>query len=163
SDVDSAQDLRSLALELLAAGARVPLIDVNSIREINSWLTPQEIQAFLAALGVDIDQAKSQGQLTVPASFALPGRPELEGFFREYILEPSLDRKRYEALGVKMPNGILLYGPPGSGKSHAIGKLRVALGWPTFEINLGAMGSPFIHQTSVALRRAFDDAKRKAP
>src|SRR5206468_2596234 len=114
-------------------------------------------------LGVDIDQAKAQRQLTDPAPFALPGRPELERFFREYILEPSLDRKRYEALGVKMPNGILLYGPPGSGKSHAIGKLRLALGWPTLEINLGAMGSPFIHQTSVALRRAFDDAKSKAP
>jgi cell division protease FtsH len=163
SEVNSAQDLRSLAVELLAAGVRVPLIDINSIRAINSWLTPQEIQAFLASLDVEIGQAKTQSHLIDSASFTLPGRPELERFFREYILEPSLDRERYTALGVKPPNGVLLYGPPGSGKSYAVGKLRTALGWPTFEIDLGAMGSPFIHQTSVALRKVFDEAKRKAP
>jgi ATP-dependent Zn protease len=31
------------------------------------------------------------------------------------------------------------------------------------EINLGSLGSAFIHQTSVALRKTFDEAKRKAP
>jgi cell division protease FtsH len=55
------------------------------------------------------------------------------------------------------------YGPPGSGKSHAVGKLTSALGWPVFEINLGELGSPYVHQTSVALRRTFEEAKSKAP
>ena len=163
NESDGAQDLRSLAAELLAGGARIPLIDINSIRAINSWLTSQEIEAFLAALDVEIVQAKPLPHLVDSTSFTLPGRPELERFFREYILEPSSDRERYAALGVKMPNEVLLYGPPGSGKSYAVGKLRTALGWPTFEIDLGAMGSPFIHQTSVALRKVFGEAKSKAP
>src|SRR5262249_55458666 len=67
------------------------------------------------------------------------------------------------ALGVRTPNGVLLYGPPGSGKSYAVGKLRSALGWPAFEIDLAAMGSPFIHQTSIALKKAFEEARSKAP
>jgi ATP-dependent 26S proteasome regulatory subunit len=62
-----------------------------------------------------------------------------------------------------MPNGVLLYGPPGSGKSYAVGRLRTALGWPIFEIELSALGSPFIHQTSVALRKTFEQAKFKSP
>lgn len=162
-EADGAQDLHSLAAELLAGGARLPLNDINSIRAINSWLTPQEIQTFLAALGVEIVQAKAQPRPIDPALFKLPGRPDLERFFREYILEPNVDRERYAALGVKMANGLLLYGPPGSGKSYAVGKLRIALGWRTFEIDLGAMGSPFIHQTSVALRMLFEEARSKAP
>ena len=31
------------------------------------------------------------------------------------------------------------------------------------EVNLGSLGSAFIHQTSVAIRKVFDEAKRKAP
>ena len=163
SEVSEGQDLRSLAAELLTGGAQVPLVDIDSIRSINSWLTPNEIKTFLAALDVDITQSGAPNHVIEPASFTLPGRPELERFFREYILEPTADRERYAALGVTSPNGVLLYGPPGSGKSYAVGRLKAALGWPTFEINLGALGSPFIHQTSVALRKTFDEAKRSSP
>src|SRR5262249_17422473 len=35
--------------------------------------------------------------------------------------------------------------------------------WPVFEINLSSVGSAFIHQTSVSLKRIFDAAKREAP
>jgi ATP-dependent Zn protease len=32
-----------------------------------------------------------------------------------------------------------------------------------FEVDLGSVGSPFVHQTTVALRQRFDAAKRNAP
>jgi cell division protease FtsH len=162
-ETNTAQNMRSLAIEILVAGARLSSFDVRSIRSINSWLTPVEIAEFLSALGIDAPSPTSPTLGIDPASFVLAGRPEIEQFFREYVLEPAADRERYAAFGVKAPNGVLLFGPPGSGKSHAVGKLRAALNWPTFEIDLGALGSPLIHQTSVALRKAFDEAKRNAP
>jgi cell division protease FtsH len=163
AEVSGPQDLRSLAVGLLAAGTQVAPVDIKAIHAINSWLKPEEIQTFLDSLDVKITDMRPLGRISHPDSFSLPGRPELERFFREYVLEPSLDRARYLALGVKRPNGVLLYGPPGSGKTHAVGKLKTALSWPVFEINLGAMGSAFIHQTSVALKKTFDEAKRQAP
>ena len=163
AEAASPQNLSSLAIELLAGGAQVESFDVDLIRSINSWLTPEEIYAFFAAFGVDLANKQPEHRAVDVSSFSLPGRPELEAFFREYVLEPTADRERYEAFGVKMPNGVLLYGPPGSGKSHAVGRLIAALGWPLFEINLGSMGSPFVHQTSVALKKIFDEAKRKSP
>jgi hypothetical protein len=48
-ETSGGQDLRSLAVGLLAAGAQVQSVDVTSIRSINSWLTPDEIQTFLVA------------------------------------------------------------------------------------------------------------------
>jgi ATP-dependent 26S proteasome regulatory subunit len=87
----------------------------------------------------------------------------LEQFFREYVIEPSSDRDRYTAFKVQMPNGVLLYGAPGSGKTHTVNKLASALGWSISRIELGAVGSPFVHQTPVALRNAFEEAKRNAP
>ena len=62
NEKDGVQDLRSLAVELLTGGARVSLADVNSICAINSWLAPQEIEAFFGALGVDCAQAKVRPQ-----------------------------------------------------------------------------------------------------
>jgi hypothetical protein len=145
-ETPDAQDMRSLAVEILAGGAHIPQADVNSIRSINSWLMLEEINAFLSNLDVQTAQSEPAERLD-PAAFRLPGRPELERFFREYILEPSADRERYAALGVKTPNGILLYRPTGSGKSHAVGKLVTALGWPMFEIDLGSVGES-IHSSN---------------
>jgi len=157
------EDLRSLAFLLLVGGAPAEFRGVESVRSLNSWLTVEEIQEFFAAFDVSAEEPRAQSAPLDLNSFSLPGRPELESFFLEYVLEPTADRERYQAFGVKMPNGILLYGPPGSGKSHTVKKLVTTLGWPLFEIDLGSMGSPFIHQTSVALKKAFDEAKRSAP
>lgn len=98
-----------------------------------------------------------------PEDFSLPGLPALEAFFREYVIEPSADPARYGALRVQLPNGILLYGPPGSGKTHAVDTLVAALRRPVFRLDLGEIGSPFIHQTTVSMRKSFEQAKRSAP
>jgi cell division protease FtsH len=157
------QDLRALALDILLAGTRVARTDVESIRSINSWLTPREIEDFLAVFDVDVEPASPSRGVIDPRAFALPGRPELERFLRDYILDPAKDPARYAALKVAMPNGVLLHGPTGSGKSHAVAKLVAALGWPVIELDFGKIGSPLVHQTTVAIRGAFDEAKRNAP
>src|SRR5262249_39328554 len=56
SETTDVQDMRSLAVEILAGGTRIPQADVTSIRSINSWLLPEEINAFLVNLDVKIGQ-----------------------------------------------------------------------------------------------------------
>ena len=133
-------------------------MDVGSVRGANPWISSDDISFFLTALGVS-----EFADPVAPEAFTLPGRPALEAFFREYVIEPSADPDRYQALRVQLPNGILLYGPPGSGKTHAVDTLLAALRRPTFRLDLGEVGSPFIHQTTVAMRQAFEQAKRSAP
>ena len=157
-DVNRPEDMRRLAAQVLVATAQDPSLDVESVRSANPWVSAQDIKFFLEALGIsDVLEPAS------PEDFALPGRPALEAFFREYVIEPSADRERYEALRVQLPNGILLYGPPGSGKTHAVDTLVAALRRPVFRLELGEVGSPFIHQTTVSMRKAFEQAKRSAP
>ncbi|HLH90330.1 MAG TPA: AAA family ATPase [Xanthobacteraceae bacterium] len=157
------QDLHALALDILLGGARVERSDAASIRSINSALTPAEIENFLAAFSPDARSAPTGGRSIDPAAFALPGHPRLERFFREHILEPAADPARYAALKVAMPNGVLLHGPTGSGKSYAIAKLVAALGRPLISLDLGRIASPLVHQAAKAIRDAFDEAKGKAP
>lgn len=157
-ETDHPENKRQLAAQILLASAQSLTLDVATVRKANPWVSAHDINFFLQALGVS--------ELAEPIAFeafALPGRPALEAFFREYVIEPSVDLDRYHALGVRLPNGILLYGPPGSGKTHAVDTLVAALRRPAFRMDLGELGSPFIHQTTVSMRKAFEQAKRNAP
>jgi hypothetical protein len=131
--VDGPEDMRRLAAQFLVASVQIPSLGVGSVRSANPWISAQDISFFLEALGISDVQ-----EPTVPEDFALPGRPALEAFFREYVIEPSADRARYEALRVQLPNGILLYGPPGSGKTHAVDTLVAALRRPALRLDLGS-------------------------
>jgi cell division protease FtsH len=157
-ETESPEDMERLAAQLLMASTQALPLDIQSVRNANPWVSADDIFVFLKALGIS-DLAKP----VAPEAFALPGRPALEAFFREYVIEPSADPERYQALGVQLPNGILLYGPPGSGKTHAVDTLVAALRRPTFRLDLGEVGSPFIHQTTVAMRQSFEQAKNNAP
>jgi SpoVK/Ycf46/Vps4 family AAA+-type ATPase len=66
-------------------------------------------------------------------------------------------------LGVKMPNGLLLSGPPGCGKTFAMKKLAAFLAWNTVEVTLGSIGSSYMHQTTKQIRRLFEQAEVKRP
>lgn len=156
-DAEAAEDIEQVAAQLLTA-SQASALDVGSVRGANPWVSADDIAFFLSALGVS-----ELAEPVAPEAFALPGRPALEAFFREYVIEPSADPERYQALRVQLPNGILLYGPPGSGKTHAVDTLVAALRRPTFRLDLGEVGSPFIHQTTVAMRHSFEQAKRSAP
>lgn len=156
-DADGSEDMRQVGAQILTA-SQASALDVGSVRGANPWVSADDISFFLSALGVS-----EFAEPVAPEAFALPGRPALEAFFREYVIEPSADPERYQALRVQLPNGILLYGPPGSGKTHAVDTLVAALRRPTFRLDLGEVGSPFIHQTTVAMRQAFEQAKRSAP
>lgn len=156
-EAEGSEDMRQVASQLLTA-SQMSSLDVGSVRGVNPWISSDDISFLMMALGIS-----EFAEPIAAEAFALPGRPALESFFREYVIEPSTDPARYQALKVQLPNGILLYGPPGSGKTHAVDTLVAALRRPTFRLDLGEVGSPFIHQTTVAMRQAFEQAKRSAP
>ena len=161
---DATEDRRRLAFGLLTGGVEDASLSLPGLRKLNPWLTETEIAEFLDVFGVTRRVEKTANRATDrEAPFRLAGRPELEAFFREYVIEHYLEEGRYAALGVRPPGGILLHGPPGSGKTFAVRVLADHLGWPVFELNLNAVGSPFIHETGARLERLFDCAAEKAP
>ena len=107
---------------------------------------------------------------TVPARgerkaglFLLPGRPALEKFFREEIIDVIDHEEEYRRFGTPFPGATLLFGPSGSGKTFAVEKLAEYLGWPVLRINSGSVGSKWVHETSRKVSEMFDRAIRQAP
>lgn len=157
-----ADDRRELAVRLLTGGIADATLSPAQIRQFNPWVTASDIEEFFDLLGLGVERDRTP-PATKDDDFSLPGRPTLEAFFREYVIDFFARRVEYEAMGIRAPNGVLLFGPPGSGKTYAVRKLAKHLGWPMFEVGLGSMGSAYIHQTTVALKRVFDDAAAKPP
>ena len=93
----------------------------------------------------------------------MPGRPELESFFNEHIVDIIQDRERYQALGIGSPSAVVLHGPSGCGKTFAVERLVDFLGWPSFQIDSSSVGSPYIHETSRKVAEVFDKATENAP
>lgn len=96
-------------------------------------------------------------------TFSLPGRPELEKFFNEHIIDIIVNAERYKALGINFPSAITLHGPPGCGKTFAVEKLVEFLDWPSFSIDSNSVASPYIHDTSKKIAELFDKAMDASP
>ncbi len=74
------------------------------------------------------------------------------------IQDPERAKRDREEYGIKTPRGLLLYGPPGCGKTHISKALSQEAGTDLYILNLADIGSPYVNQTSINLSKAFDNA-----
>lgn len=102
-------------------------------------------------------------QIEKTDKFVLAGRPELEKFFNEHIINILNEPERYQRLGIDFPSSVILYGPPGCGKTYAVDRLVEYLGLPKFEINSATIASPYIHDTAKKIAGVFESAINSAP
>lgn len=173
----------------LTGGASVSVKSFRRLRQMLSWLGASNLKEVVEAAGFEIpdampkqqkrpsDAAHEARQENRPEThegatiyldntrhaFVLPGRPELEAFFNEHIVDIIQNRDRYKALGIEFPSAVVLHGPPGCGKTFAVEQLVDFLGWPSFEIDASSVASPYIHETSRKVAEVFDKAMQNAP
>lgn len=162
----------------LSGGVRISALDPQCAIMLN-WMTPAHLEDIVQASGVKLAlrvPALSPAHASLPASlsepvatardlpvFALPGRPLLEAFFNEHVIDIVRDKVRYAALGVRFPGAMVLHGPSGCGKTYAVERLVEHLEWPCFHIDASSVASPYIHETSRKVAGMFEQAMKSAP
>lgn len=85
------------------------------------------------------------------------------GLIREMIELPLRHPQLFKTLGVKPPRGVLLYGPPGSGKTLIARAVANETGAFFFLINGPEIMSKMAGESESNLRKAFEDAEKNAP
>eukprot|EP01089_Gocevia_fonbrunei_P021696 TRINITY_DN8518_c0_g1_i5.p1 TRINITY_DN8518_c0_g1~~TRINITY_DN8518_c0_g1_i5.p1 ORF type:complete len:810 (+),score=272.96 TRINITY_DN8518_c0_g1_i5:289-2430(+) len=82
---------------------------------------------------------------------------------RELIELPLRHPTLFKSIGVKPPKGILLYGPPGSGKTLIARAIANETGAFFFVINGPEIMSKLAGESESNLRKAFEEAEKNAP
>lgn len=83
---------------------------------------------------------------------AVGGLEPLKGWLAQRKLAYSPAARAY---GLPSPKGILLVGPPGTGKSLTAKAVSAAWGIPLLKVDLGALKSKFVGESESNLRKAF--------
>ena len=82
---------------------------------------------------------------------------------RELVELPLRHPMLFKTIGVKPPKGILLYGPPGSGKTLIARAVANETGAFFFLINGPEIMSKLAGESESNLRKAFEEAEKNAP
>ena len=160
----------------LSGGVNLSIDNKNEVRELMYDISKEEFEEILKAANLDSLSLKSKDKLKEKNSlansdnekkpkseFSLPGRIELEKFFKDYIIDIVENQEYYKPMGIDFPSPFILQGPPGCGKTYAVERLTDYLNWPCFYIDSGTIGSAYIHETSKKISQVFDEAILSAP
>ncbi|MCG3842252.1 ATP-binding protein [Psychrobacter sp. Ps1] len=79
------------------------------------------------------------------------------------VINPLKDRTAHLKYGIQPLNGLLLYGPPGCGKTFIARQLAEELGYRFFEVKPSDLASTYVHGTQEKIGKLFRDARLNAP
>lgn len=94
---------------------------------------------------------------------AIAGMDELKIQLQEEVIEPLHNPEEYERYGVTIPNGILLYGPPGCGKTFFAKHFAEEVGFNFMCVTPAMLKSRYVNASQENIANMFKEAEEKAP
>lgn len=91
------------------------------------------------------------------------GMREMKTIFEKDVILPFTERELYKRFKVPLPNGVLLYGPPGCGKTFIAKKLSEQVNFNFIDIKPSSLGSIYVHGSQLEIKRVFEEAEKKQP
>ncbi len=124
-----------------------------------------EAGLMTAETKLDLDYVfSSWGVVSDQVTFEDVGGLQKEiGLIRELVELPLLFPDVFRHLGINPPRGIILYGPPGSGKSHTARAIANEINAKFLYINGPDIVSSVYGETEANLRKIFEEASHHLP
>jgi hypothetical protein len=94
---------------------------------------------------------------------AIAGMHELKRRLIVDVIDAFKSPDLYNRYGLSLPNGILLFGPPGCGKTYVAKRLGEELQVAFVEVTPSGAGSPYVHESAQIISMTFATAQKKAP
>ena len=152
-------------------------VESTFFRDLLSWVLPALVffgvwyllaKRMASGLGggfmsIGKSRAKVYVEKQTGVKFAdVAGVDEAKGELQE-VVEFLKDPKRYGRLGARVPKGVLLVGPPGTGKTMLARAVAGEAAVPFFSISGSEFVEMFVGVGAARVRDLFEQARQKAP
>lgn len=91
------------------------------------------------------------------------GMTSLKNLLFNEVIGPLLNPEKYQKFKIGIPNGILLYGPPGCGKTFIVKKLAEELGYNFIEMAPSSVATSYVHGAVGNIGKVFEMARLQSP
>ena len=91
------------------------------------------------------------------------GMHEVKEYMQKKIINVLKNPAKAEKFKIQIPNGMLLYGPPGCGKSFIAEKFAEEAGYNYIFVKSSDLASIYVHGSQEKIAKLFDDARNNAP
>ena len=169
----------AVAQELAKSGVQFTGVAEDTfLRDLMSWVVPiliffaiwafvfrrfAEKQGFGGLMSVGRSRAKIYVEKQTKTSFAdVAGVDEAKAELVE-VVDFLKNPKEYGLLGARIPKGILLVGPPGTGKTMLAKAVAGEAGVPFFSISGSEFIEMFVGVGAARVRDLFEQARKAAP
>jgi transitional endoplasmic reticulum ATPase len=91
------------------------------------------------------------------------GMRKVKAIIERDVLLPLKEPEIYKDFNVSIPKGLLLYGPPGCGKTFIVKKIAELLGFKYCEVSPSTIASIYVHGTQEKIKGLFAEATKNRP
>ncbi len=93
----------------------------------------------------------------------IAGMSDLKSQIQSDVIDLIENPEEYKRHGLNLPNGILLYGPPGCGKTFFAEKFAEEVGFSFYQIKPSDIQSKWINASQENVKQLFDEASKQSP
>ncbi|AFU67923.1 serine/threonine protein kinase [Psychroflexus torquis ATCC 700755] len=134
----------------------------------------KSVKEFIRAINgeLEIKQVSNSNELTKPklknikngqGFKAIAGMQQLKDTIQLDVIDALNDKEKYAEYGLTIPNGMLLYGPPGCGKTFFAERMAEEVGFNFYQIKPSDIQSKFINESQEKIKNLFNKARENAP
>lgn len=109
------------------------------------------------------EKSKYSRTVSGPGFAAIAGMDDLKQQMKDEVMDPLHNPEEYRRYGVTIPNGMLLYGPPGCGKTFFAKHFAEEVGFNFMQVTPATLKSKWINATQENIAKMFEEAESNAP
>lgn len=134
------------------------------IQALNGEIEVEDIDKVQKVQSGDKLEKKFQNKKAKGKGFeAIAGMKELKAQLQLDVIDALHNPEKYAKYGVTIPNGMLLYGPPGCGKTFFAKHFAEEVGFNFIQVNPGTLKSRYVNATEENISKMFQEAEKNAP
>lgn len=134
------------------------------IQALNGEIEIEDIDRVQQVKSDDKPERKIQNKKAKGKGFsAIAGMQELKEQLRLDVIDALHNPEEYAKYGVTIPNGMLLYGPPGCGKTFFAKHFAEEVGFNFMLVTPSTLKSRYVNATQENIAKMFQEAEKDAP